>query len=147
MKKIRQIGFLLLAFVCMLAGCTETNTTSTAKERKPGTVFEVDGQTLYGEEGKFGMIKLNGESGEPAFAVGQGRHYQLYFLADAEKVNGKLYNMTALHQETGKKVKLYEAVIENAQSGAKFVLDQSGKWKINVTVDKEPYASFVITAE
>ncbi|MGG6446428.1 hypothetical protein [Pseudobacillus badius] len=42
---------------------------------------------------------------------------------------------------------MYEVVIENGQSGAKLVFDQSGAWEVQVAVDGEPYAQFTIQAE
>jgi hypothetical protein len=44
-------------------------------------------------------------------------------------------------------VKLYEWEIDNKQSGAKFVLDHVGLWKIDVLVDDEPYTNFIVEAK
>jgi|GEM_PF-5278157 len=55
--------------------------------------------------------------------------------------------MVATHLDTDKTVKLYEWDIDNHRSGAKFGLDKEGLWKIDVTVDDEPYTSFIIEAK
>ncbi|MEK4029445.1 hypothetical protein MKZ02_13030 [Pseudobacillus sp. FSL P4-0506] len=138
--KIKLIGVLLFAFVLLLTGCAENTA-------EPSPTFEAKGKLLYGEKGKFGMVKLNGESGEPEFTVEKGGHYQLYFLDDSTGINGEGYSMTATHEETGKKIQLYKAMIENEQSGAKLAFDQRGLWDISVAVDKEPYASFIVEVE
>ncbi len=133
----------LFFIVCLiLSGCSEDG----KADWKTSPTFTKDKMTLHGLEGKFGIIKVNGESDEPEFPAGdQGRLYQLYFLE--KDFNGKNYKMTATHKDTGETVKLYEWAIENKQSGAKFGLDKEGLWKISVVVDEKPYIDFVIEAE
>jgi len=141
-----RISLLLLALVLLLFGCTEDKNAND-RDWKLSPAFNVDNLSLSGTEGKFGIIKANGESDEPEFPVGEGRKYHVYFLDSAKDFNGKKYKMNATHKDTGDAVKLYEWNIENKQSGAKFVLDKTGLWKIDVTIDEKPYTSFVVEAK
>lgn len=104
-----------------------------------------ENRTFHGIEGKYGLIKQNGEADEPMFPVGQGRLYGVYFLED--DFDGARYKMTATHKDTGETVELYEWDIGNKQSGAKFGFDEAGIWKIKVTVDDKPYTDFVVEAK
>lgn len=138
MKKI--IGLLMLVGI-LLSGCAGKD----APNWEVSPVFTDDNnKTFHGVEGKFGLIKANGEPDEPEFSAGQGRLYDVYFLESATDFVGERYKMTATHKESGKTVELYEWDIINGQSGAKFGFDESGVWKIDVAVDDKPYTSFVI---
>jgi hypothetical protein len=68
-------------------------------------------------------------------------------LESSEEFNGKGYKMVATHKDICETVELYEWEIDNKQSGAKFVLDKEGLWKIDVSVDDEPYTSFIVEAK
>lgn len=140
---MKNMRFLFIAMLILVAGCSAES----SADWKASTPFTVDNKSLYGTEGTFGLMKVNGEADEPEFPVGQGRHYQLFFLDDMKDVNGKKYSMSATHQETGEEVKLYEWDISNGESGAKFALEQAGLWKIDVIVDDELFTSFIIEAE
>jgi hypothetical protein len=136
------IGLLIMVGI-FLSGCADNDTTNW----KVSSTFTDGNMKLYGTEGKFGIIKANGESGEPEFPVGKGRLYNIYFLKSAEDFKGKRYKMVATHKDSGETVDLYEWEIENNQSGAKFVLDKEGLWKINVSVDGKPYTSFIVESK
>jgi len=41
----------------------------------------------------------------------------------------------------------FELTIKDNQSGAKFVLKKAGLWKIDISVDKKPFTSFIIRAK
>ncbi|MFJ7954059.1 hypothetical protein ACIQZG_21385 [Lysinibacillus sp. NPDC096418] len=106
-----------------------------------------DEMILYGTEGKFGMMRANGEENEPDFPVGQGRLYNLYFLDSSQNNDGKKFKMTATHQETNETVELYEWDIWNNKSGAKFGFDQEGLWKVTVTIEEAVVTDFIVRAE
>ncbi|HWL22575.1 MAG TPA: hypothetical protein VNR38_02275 [Ureibacillus sp.] len=142
MKSILFTLFVLLG-IC-LSGCDGEDDKTTWKESE---TFHNEKLTLYGTEGKFGVIKVNGEAGEPAFPVGQGRHYDVYFFDNPANLNGKKYKMLATHKKTKETVQLYEWEIDNNKSGAKFSLDKPGLWKIDVSVDEELLTSFIVKAE
>lgn len=128
----------------LLVGCSEDNTI----DWKPTPAFISDDMDLHGTKGKFGIRKVNGEVVEPEFpVVGQGRLYHLYFLDSTKDFNGKTYKMLATHKDSEKTIELYEDSIEDNRSGAKFVLEKTGLWKIDVLVDNEQYTSFVIEAK
>ena len=128
----------------LLVGCSEDNT----MDWKLTPVFISDDMYLHGTKGEFGIRKVNGEVVEPEFpVVDQGRLYQLYFLDSTKDFNGKTYKMLATHKDSEETIELYEDSIENNQSGAKFVLEKTGLWKIDVLVDNEKYTSFVIEAK
>ena len=128
----------------LLVGCSEDNT----MDWKLTPVFISDDMYLDGTKGEFGIRKVNGEVVEPEFpVVDQGRLYQLYFLDSTKDFNGKTYKMLATHKDSDETIELYEDSIENNQSGAKFVLEKTGLWKIDVLVDNEQYTSFVIEAK
>lgn len=132
----------MVVLVLLLSGCTED------KEWTLSPTFNADNLTLHGTEGKFGIKKTNGESDESEFpVVNQGRLYNVYFLDSAKDFNGKKYKMIATHKDTEDAVELYEWNIENNQSGAKFGLDKTGFWKIDVTIDEKSYTSFVVEAK
>ena len=136
------IGLMILVGI-LLTGCADKDTSNW----KLSPTFTYENMTLHGTEGKFGIIKVNGESDEPEFPVDEGRLYHVYFLESAEDFSGKRYKMVATHEEIGETVELYEWEIENKQSGAKFVLDKEGLWKIDISVDDEPYTSFIVEAK
>ena len=126
----------------ILSGCSE----DVKADWKTSPTFTKDNMILHGLEEKLGIIKINGESDEPEFPVGdEGRLYQVYFLE--KDFIGKNFKMTATHKDTGETVKLYEWAIENKQSEAKFGFDKKGIWKISVLVDEKPYTDFIIEAE
>lgn len=128
----------------LLVGCSEDNT----KDWKLTPAFISDGMDLHGTKGEFGIRKANGEVVEPEFPViDQGRLYQLYFLDSTKDFNGKTYKMLATHKDSEETIELYENTIENNQSGAKFGLDKTGLWKIDILVDNKLYTSFVIEAK
>ncbi|KAA0566746.1 hypothetical protein F0342_01465 [Bacillus sp. CH30_1T] len=128
----------------MLSGCSVDKDETTWKESE---TFQHENVTLYGTEGVFGMTKVNGEADEPAFPVGEGRHYDVYFLKDSIDVNGKKYRMLATHKETDETIQLYEWGIDNNRSGAKFALGREGIWKIDVFVDEKELTSFDVKVE
>ncbi|MDM5233441.1 hypothetical protein [Lysinibacillus pakistanensis] len=139
MRKMISFFFIMCL---ILSGCSED--IKTDWEKSP--TFTKDNMILHGLEEKFGIIKVNGESDEPEFPVGdEGRLYQVYFLE--KDFIGKNFKMTATHKDTGETVKLYEWAIENKQSEAKFGFDKKGLWKISVLVDEKPYTDFIIEAE
>ncbi|XXM73126.1 hypothetical protein ACQ0QQ_04290 [Lysinibacillus sphaericus] len=141
--KIKLIIFLICIFAAVsLSGCTEKSDEIAMSDSKT-----VKKEPMYGTEGKFEIVKVNGSSDEPPFPVGEGRHYEVYFLGDSTDFNGKKYSMTATHEETEENFDLYEAVINNNRSGAKFALERAGVWKVEVAVDDEPFTSFNIEAE
>jgi hypothetical protein len=140
---LKNVIKLLIAAGILLTGCADNDPANW----KLSPAFTYENMTLHGTAGKFGMIKVNGESDEPEFPVSEGRQYQVYFLERSEDFNGKPYKMVATHKDTGETVKLYEWEIDNKQSGAKFVLDHVGLWKIDVLVDDEPYTNFIVEAK
>ena len=108
--------------------------------------FTKDGMTLFGTEGKFGMIKMNGESNEPEFPAAKGRQYKLYFFKNTEELTGKKYKMIGTHKDSDEPIELYENEIMSMQSEAKFALNQKGLWNIDIFIDGEEYTSFVVEA-
>lgn len=145
MTKVRlekMIGLLVVVGL-LLSGCVEDKTVNW----EPSPTFMADNMTLHGTEGKFGIIKANGEGFEPEFPVGEGRLYHVYFLDSPKDFKGKKYKMMATHKDTGEIVELYELDIEKKLSGAKFFLDKTGLWKIDVSVDDEQYTSFIVEAK
>ncbi|WP_456274650.1 hypothetical protein [Bacillus sp. AK031] len=143
--KVKAISCLLLAlFLVFLSACSQGKDEIVWKESVP---FQHEAMTLYGTEGKLGIVKLNGKADEPAFPVGEGRHYGVYFLDESMNHNAKKYRMSATHEGTDETIQLYERGIGNNQSGAKFSLDKEGLWMFDVSVDEEPLTSFIIRAE
>lgn len=140
---MKKLVCLFMATFVMLVGCTKDD----AAKWEVSPTFTVDDKTYHGTEGKFGIIKANGEADESAFPAGKGRHYEVYFLDSDKSYVGEKYKMIAKHKDSGETVQLYEWDIVNKQSGAKFALDEAGIWKVEVEVDGEPLTSFVVEAE
>lgn len=138
---MKRFIFSLLLVGLILTGCADKE----ASDWKVSPTFTNENVILYGTEGKFGVVKLNGETDEPEFPVGQGRLYDIYFLEDG--FSGQDYKITATHQDTGELVKLHEQEIFNTESQAKFGVNEAGLWKIDVTVDGKPYTDFVVEAK
>lgn len=134
MKKFIFSMFLVLIF---LAGCANNNEASDWKE---SPTFTKENQVLYGTEGKFGMININGPD-KPVFPAEQGRLYRIYFLEDVKGYSK--YKITATHQDTGDSEKLIDTEI-GEETEAKLGFGESGFWKIDVTIDGEPYTDFVV---
>ncbi|MBH0175702.1 hypothetical protein IHV09_19195 [Fictibacillus sp. 23RED33] len=142
MIKLKLLSILIVLFG-ILSGCSEREESVTWNVSES---FTQENLTLYGTKGKFGIIKVNGEANEPEFPVGQGRHYAVYFFDKSKEINGKKYKLSAIHKDSKEAIQLYEWDIENNKSGAKFFLDKEGLWKLNVSIDDEPYTSFIIEA-
>ncbi|WP_409250785.1 hypothetical protein V1502_11475 [Bacillus sp. SCS-153A] len=105
MNILSKFKVLLILIVIILSACTSNNEKIVWQESEP---FIQDNLTLYGLERKCGITKVNGEAGEPAFPVGQGRHFHVYLMDDSADYTGKKYKMTATHKETKETVLLYE---------------------------------------
>ncbi len=141
-RVMKLLGLLFIVGL-LLSGCIEEEKTVSWELSPP---FNAENLTLHGIEGKFGIIKVNGEGFEPEFPVDQGRLYHVLFLDSSKDFNGKKYKMIALHQDADESIKLYEDTIESNKSGAKFFLDKKGLWKIDVFIDDEHYTSFIVEA-
>ncbi|MBT2640391.1 MULTISPECIES: hypothetical protein [unclassified Bacillus (in: firmicutes)] len=139
MKK--YIGLLILVLLIL-------NACSNSDEPYWGlsATFTKDGKHLSGTEDQFGMTKMNGETDEPEFPAGKGRHYKLYFLDNSKDLTGKKYKMIGTHKDSGKSRELYQQEIMSMQSEAKFGFDEKGLWKIDIFIDDEEYSSFVVEA-
>ncbi len=141
--KLKPVFFMFCIFAAVcLTGCREESDETAILDSEP-----VEKVSMQGTEGKFEIVKVNGTSEEPPFPVGKGRHYEVYFLDGSTDFNGKKYKMTATHKKSNDTVELYEAVINNKRSGAKFALGKAGVWKVEVAVDGEHYTGFDIEAE
>lgn len=138
---MKRYIFSLLLVGLILTGCADKE----SADWKVSPTFTNENVILYGTEGKFGVVKLNGETDEPAFPADQGRLYAIYFLENG--FSGQAYKITATHQDTGELVKLHEQEIFNTESQAKFGVNEAGLWKIDVAVDGKPYTDFVVEAE
>ncbi|WP_153722160.1 hypothetical protein [Sporosarcina cascadiensis] len=134
---MKKIIFSLFLVVIFLAGCTDNNEDT---NWKVSPTFTKENQVLYGTEGKFGLTNINGPD-KPLFPAQQGRLYRIYFLEDV-KGHSK-YKITATHQDTGDSEELIETEI-GEETEVKIGFGEAGLWKIDVTVDGEPYTDFVI---
>lgn len=141
MTHVKQLIGILILVGIILSGCSG----NTKEDWETSPTFTNDNMVLYGVEGKFGIVKANGEDDEPEFPVGEGRLYQLYFLENDFK--GESYKMTATYEDEEETVILYEDDITNKESGAKFAIDKEGLWKISVSVDGKSYTDFIIKVE
>lgn len=139
MKKCIFTFFLL---VIVLTGCASNATKQEEANWQVSPTFTKDNQVLYGTEGKFGMINMNGES-DPVFPAEEGRLYRAYFLEDVEGYSK--YQITATHEKSGKTEKLLDMDIAEV-SEFKFGFNEAGRWKMDVTIDGEPYTDFVVEA-
>lgn len=138
---MKKMLFSICLAAALIIGCTNEQ----AEDWKPAPTFSDEGLVMHGTEGKFGMVKMNGEADEPDFPAGQGRLYQVYFLED--DFSGQQYHMTAVKQDTDVLEDLYEQAVGNGESAVKFGFDEAGLWKIAVYVDGEPYTDFIVEAE
>lgn len=138
--EVKKIIYSFFLFVIFLVGCTDNKE---VKGWEASPTFTKDNQVLYGTEGKFGIINVNGAE-QPVFPANQGRLYRIYFLKDM-KEHSK-YKITATHQETGNTEELIETEIAE-ETEAKLGFGKAGLWKIDVTVDGEPYTDFVVEVD
>lgn len=141
MASLKQLTGILILVGFILSGCSG----NAQNDWELSSTFTNDYMALHGVQGKFGIIKVNGEGDESEFPVNEGRLYQVYFLEN--DFNGESYKMTATYEGEEETAKLYEADIEDKQSGAKLAFDKDGLWKISVLVDEEPYTDFIIKVE
>lgn len=137
------ISILFLLTINLLFGCVKEEETDWTQS----PTFTFKELNLYGTEGKFGMMRVNGEVNEPDFPVGQGRLYNMYFLDTSLNNEGKKFKLTGTHQDIDETVELYEWDISSNISGAKFGFDQEGLWKVTVTIDDTPITDFIVRAE
>lgn len=141
-----SVVFLLL----IITGCGTEKADTDAKEWSVSPAFKAGARTLYGNEGKFGILRENGE-GNNLFNVGLGRLYGLYFWGNPEQLKGK-YKLVGIHKETNEKVQLYEWDIQKGQnpaqsdafSGGKFGLNQPGLWRLDVYIGDKFFDSIVV---
>ncbi|MEI3614797.1 hypothetical protein [Pseudogracilibacillus sp. SO30301A] len=141
MSRIKLLIGILVLVGIILSGCSGNE----KGDWETSPTFTSDNMTLHGVQDKFGIVKVNGKGDEPEFPVDEGRQYQVYFLQ--KDFNGESYKMTATHEGEEEVVKLYEADIEDKQSGAKLGFDKGGLWKVSVSVDEKPYTDFIIEVE
>lgn len=137
MKKYIFTFFLL---VIVLAGCASNVTKQEEANWQVSPTFTKDDQVLYGTEGKFGMININCGS-DPVFPAEEGRLYRAYFLENVEGYSK--YQITATHKQSGRTEKLLDMDIAEV-SEFKFGVNEAGRWKMDVTIDGEPYTDFVL---
>lgn len=112
--------------------------------------FQAGKHVLYGNEGRFGMIRRNGP-GDDLFRANRGGLYQLFFWGDEKELQGK-YRLMATHKETGERRQLYEWPIQpggsetgsTAQSGGKFGLNRPGLWALEVYVNDKLFDRIVV---
>lgn len=141
MAKLKQLTGILVLVVIILSGCSG----NAESDWKASPTFTKNNMTLHGVQEKFGIVKVNGKGEESEFPVDEGRQYQVYFLE--KDFNGENYKMSATHEGEEESLKLYEADVEDKQSGAKLGFDESGLWKISVLVDEKPYTDFIVRVE
>jgi hypothetical protein len=112
--------------------------------------FQAGKLTLYGHEGKFGMVKMNNPN-DALFRASRGGLYYLYFWGREADIAGK-YKMTATHKDSGQTVQLYEWPLTKgnndagavAQSGGRFGLSQPGLWKLDITLNGKPFDKVIV---
>ncbi|MDF2668202.1 MAG: hypothetical protein K0R67_508 [Paenibacillus sp.] len=117
---------------------------------KVSPTFVAGKLTLIGNEGKFGIIKMNNPRTD-LFRSGRGGLYYLYFWGKADDISGK-YRLTATHKNSGQTVQLYEwPIVKGAndagavgQSGGRFGLNETGLWKLSVTVNEKPFDQIIV---
>jgi hypothetical protein len=126
---------------------------NTADERMGADrIFMVNGIQMLGHEGKFGIRKMN-RTQDQAFLISKaGYHVEIYFWGDKGLFNTK-YKLTATKKDTNKTIALYEWPITlgsssevgaDAQSGAKFGIDEPGLWRLDVSVNDIPFDSVIV---
>ena len=133
--------FLAIILMLTLSACSSQE----SLEWEVTPAFTYEDLLLYGEEGAFGIQKVNGTADEHPFLVNQGRHYKLYFLSP--QFEGTHYKLIATHESDEKSVLLYESTVSGIESGGKWGFDKSGLWKLEVWVDGETFAAFIIEAK
>ncbi|AXI00930.1 hypothetical protein DV702_15160 [Sporosarcina sp. PTS2304] len=134
---MRNFNFFIILVLLFLVGCAPDNE---ADDWKVSPTFTKESQVLYGTEGKFGMININGPD-QPVFPAEQGRLYRMYFLEDVNEYS--TFKIIATHQNTGASEQLIDTEI-GEETEAKLGFGESGLWKMDVTVDGEPYTDFVV---
>jgi len=141
---------ILLSMLVFITGCSAEKTDTNVQEWTVSPSFEAGNITLYGNQGRLGIIRQNGD-GNDLFNVGAGRLYGLYFWGNSDQFKGK-YKLVGVHKETEDNVQLYEWDIQTGQnpaeadafSGGKFGLDKAGLWRLDVYVGDELFDSIVV---
>ncbi|WP_404427019.1 hypothetical protein LG296_12835 [Ureibacillus chungkukjangi] len=142
--QIRFIGIMCIVCVLFLVGCKADDTDEDSWKESP--TFYIDDKKMYGVKGEIGLERLNGEENEPDFPATQGRLYNIHFFDASKEFYGEQAVITATHQNTGKTIELYNLITSSIAS-AKFGFEDEGLWKISVSINEEPYTSFIIRAE
>ena len=144
---MRKMFLVILFVLCaLLIGCTKKDTTDWTQS----PTFTYENITMYGTEGKIGIVRVNGKPDEPGvldFPATQGRLYEIYFFEQLNDMLGKDFKMEASLQDSDETVQLVKSVFWGSKTRAKFGFGQEGLWKITVTIDDKPYTSFIIQAE
>jgi hypothetical protein len=126
--------------------------TQPTKEWEPTGFFMVNGIQMLGHEGKFGIRKMNRTEDQTFLISKAGYHVEIYFWGDKGLFNAK-YKLTATKKDTNKTIALYEWPITlgsssevgaDAQSGAKFGIDEPGLWRLDVSVNDIPFDSVIV---
>lgn len=142
--QIRSIGILFIVCLLFLVGCKADNTDEGSWEESP--TFYFDDKKMYGVEGKIGLERVNGEENETDFPATQGRLYNIHFFDDAKELYGEEAEITAIHQDTGKTIELYN-IITSSMVSTKIGFEDEGLWRFTVSINDEIYTSFVIRSE
>ena len=141
------IKYLFLGFIFLMTACTDQNNTDNQTNWQLSRTFEVDGIKVYGKEDRL-VFMPRGESD-----ISKGGHFSIYFWGKPEEIADK-YKLIGI-PDSGTKQTLYPdwevSRTENelgadAQSGAKYILDKKGMWRLEVYMGDDYFDSVVVKA-
>lgn len=143
---------ILMTVLILLDGCTSQNNTNDEADWELSGTFEAGDMTLHGKEGRLGFHPQGNSD------ISKGGHFIIYFWGNKKEL-ANTYKLIGVHKETGAKETLYpdwevsssaNLAGADAQSGAKFILDQKGnkkgKWRLEIYMGDKYFDSIVVEA-
>lgn len=144
--------FLGITLVIVVTACNSLDKPDNLSEWELSKTFEADGIEMYGKKGRLGFAPQGNSD------ISKGGHFVIYFWGKPEELADK-YRLVGVHKESGVRETLYpdwkvskskNPAGADAQSGAKFILNQEGnkkgKWRLEVYMGDRYFDSIVVEA-
>ncbi|MGZ9584421.1 hypothetical protein [Paenibacillus marinisediminis] len=143
-----MIKYIILGLIFLITACTSQTTTENQSNWEISSTFEIDGVKVHGKKDRL-IFAPQGESD-----ISKGGHFLIYFWGKPDEI-ANTYSLIGIHKDTGTKKELYPnwevSRAENklgadAGSGAKFILDKKGLWRLEVYMGDKYFDSIVVEA-
>lgn len=134
---------LIVVFTISLLGCSK----ETDSEWKESALFESDGYTMIGEQGRIGFIYDDSETDR--FYPNKEQKYMWHLWGHKEELEGE-FKVTATHVNDKESFTIVDRQLGGANNGADqhspsmMSLPESGMWKLDAQIDDKLFGSVFV---